>query len=65
MKMSVENGILYGGDIGSDEEICLHAKSLGEALMNAANRAGHRIVLVKLNICYQRIAQILIAYYLD
>lgn len=45
--MSIENNILYGGSLGTDEEICLNSKSLGEAVLNALNHAGQRIVLVK------------------
>lgn len=46
--MSVSKNILYGGYVGTDEEICLHAKSLGEALLNSLKTAGQRTVLVNL-----------------
>lgn len=44
--MSGNKNILYGGFEGSDEEICLNSRSLGEALLNSLNRAGQRIVMV-------------------
>lgn len=51
-KMSGTENILYGGYEGSDEEICLNTKSLGEALMNSFNSSGERTVLVIDNISF-------------
>lgn len=40
------NNILYGGYEGPDDEVCLNAQSLGEALLNKLRASGDRIVLV-------------------
>lgn len=44
--MSSLRNILYGGDLGSDKEICGNAESLGEALYKRLHADGKKIVLV-------------------
>lgn len=44
--MSSLRNILYGGDLGSDKEICGNAESLGEALYKRLQADGKKIVLV-------------------
>lgn len=47
MKMNKINDlVLFGGLLGTDKEICLNSKSLGEALLNVLDWAAQRIVLV-------------------
>lgn len=44
--------VSFGGLLGTDEEICLNSKSLGEALLNVLDRAAQRIVLVKFSLLF-------------
>lgn len=44
--------VLFGGLLGTDEEICLNSKSLGEAILNVLDRAAQRIVLVKFSLVF-------------
>lgn len=41
-----DKNIVYGGDDGTDQEICHNARSMGEAMINKLRSKGESIVLV-------------------
>lgn len=45
--MSNEKNILYGGDLGSDSELCGNAESLGEFLLKRFQDGGDKVLLVR------------------
>lgn len=44
--MNNEKNILYGGDLGSDKEICDQTKSLGEYVLKKLQDGGDKVILV-------------------
>lgn len=47
-----DKNVLFGGDDGTDEEICHNARSMGEALANKLRFKGESIVLVTCVFCF-------------
>lgn len=45
--MSSEKNILYGGDLGSENEICGNVGSLGEFLLKKFQDGGDKVILVR------------------
>lgn len=45
--MANEKNILYGGDLGSDSEICENANSLGEFVLKRFQDGGDKVILVR------------------
>lgn len=45
--MANEKNILYGGDLGSDSDICENANSLGEFVLKKFQDGGDKVILVR------------------
>lgn len=51
--MNDSKNILYGGSLGTDEELCENKRSLGEIMLSKLDEADKNIVLVSLNQFHQ------------